>query len=163
MKFKLITTLFFAATTTLFSCKSNPATQPQTDKSNTTLTPSNDVKMQLINCYIKTLNRDTTTITLNVNNDSTVQGKMVWHPYQKDGAVGTLSGKQNEAGELVLLYDYMIEGNKQTETKIMKIEGNNLLLKIGELQDVNNNGNLTFIDVTKAKYTDTLRSYTCPQ
>jgi hypothetical protein len=109
-------------------------------------------------CFRKTFNQDTTTVKLTLKGD-TVEGTMVWQPWQKDGGRGTLKGLRDANGEMNLMYDYMIEGVKQTETKIMKLDGDKLLVKVGELQDLKNDGNLTFKDVTKAVYKDTL--YTC--
>lgn len=109
-------------------------------------------------CFRKTFNQDTTTVKLTLKGD-TVEGTMVWQPWQKDGGRGTLKGMRDANGEMNLLFDYMIEGVKQTETKIMKLDGDKLLVKVGELQDLKNDGNLTFNDVTKAVYKDTL--YTC--
>ena len=86
---------------------------------------------------------------------------MAWQPYQKDGAVGTLTGAKNANGEFELLYDYMIEGSKQTETKVMKIENGQLLIKTGELEDPKNDGNLRYKDVSKATYTETLPTVAC--
>ncbi len=55
-----------------------------------------------------------------------ITGLMNWVPYQKDSARGTLEGTKNAAGEFDLMYQYMIEGNQQTETKIMKVENETL-------------------------------------
>ena len=46
-----------------------------------------------------------------------ITGLMNWVPYQKDSARGTLKGTKNAAGEFDLMYQYMIEGNQQTEKK----------------------------------------------
>lgn len=106
-------------------------------------------------CFRKTFNRDTTTVQLTLKGD-TVEGTMVWQPWEKDGGRGTLKGMRDANGEMNLLYDYMIEGVKQTETKIMKLDGDKLLVKVGELQDAKNDGNLTFKDASKAVYKDTM-------
>ena len=55
----------------------------------------------------------------------------------------------------------MIEGNQQTETKVMKIEGDSLHIKHGELLDVNNDGNLVYKDINAATYTETLDKIPC--
>jgi hypothetical protein len=72
-----------------------------------------------------------------------------------------LQGCRNAVGELDLMYDYMIEGSQQTETKIMKIEDGKLLVKVGELQDPKNDGNLVYKDVSQAKYSEVLESISC--
>lgn len=111
-------------------------------------------------CFLKTFNRDTTTVQLTMKGD-TVEGTMVWQPWEKDGGRGTLKGMRDANGEMNLMYDYMIEGVKQTETKIMKLDGDKLLVKVGELQDAKNDGNLTFKDASKAVYKDTMMSVPC--
>ena len=63
----------------------------------------------------------------------TPRGEMSWQPWQKDGAVGNLTGKMNSRHEMELLYDYTIEGQRQTETKVMKIEKGKLFKKRGVL------------------------------
>ncbi len=111
-------------------------------------------------CFSKRFNQDVTDVQLTILG-SAITGKMDWIPYQKDSARGTLQGAVNDAGELDLMYDYMIEGNQQTETKVMKIEDGKLQIKIGELQDLKYNGNLTYKDVNQAKYSDVLTAVAC--
>ncbi len=111
-------------------------------------------------CFLKAENRDSTTITLHVAGGK-VSGEMTWNPYQKDGAVGTLTGTKNANGEFELVYDYMIEGNRQSEDKIMKIENDQLLVKKGELIDPKNDGNMKFKDVSKAVFKDILTKTDC--
>lgn len=111
-------------------------------------------------CFSKHFNQDVTYVQLTIL-DGAVTGKMDWIPYEKDSARGTLRGYENAAGELDLLYDYMIEGSRQTETKIMKIESGKLLVKVGELLDPKNNGNLIYKDVSQAKYSEVLEAETC--
>jgi hypothetical protein len=105
-------------------------------------------------------NKDITDIQLTIAGD-VVTGVMNWIPYQKDGARGTLKGTKNAAGEFDLMYDYMIEGSQQTETKIMKIEDGKLLVKVGELLDPNYDGRLIYKDVNQAKYSEILDKIDC--
>lgn len=111
-------------------------------------------------CFSKLFNQDVTDVQLTILG-SAVTGKMDWIPYQKDSARGTLQGAINDAGELDLMYDYMIEGSQQTETKVMKIDDGKLLLKVGELLDPNNNGNLVYKDVSQAKFSEVLAPVEC--
>ena len=111
-------------------------------------------------CFSKFYNKDVTDVQLTILG-SAVTGKMDWVPYQKDSARGTLKGSKNAAGEMDLMYDYMIEGNQQTETKVMKIEDAKLLIKVGELLDPKNDGNLVFKDVSQAKYSEFLEKVDC--
>jgi major membrane immunogen (membrane-anchored lipoprotein) len=111
-------------------------------------------------CFSKLLNQDVTTVDLTIAGNA-VSGKMDWLPYEKDSARGTLQGFKNATGELDLTYDYMIEGSQQTETKIMKIEDGKLLVKVGELLDPKNDGNLVYKDVSQAKYSEVLEATSC--
>ena len=111
-------------------------------------------------CFLKADNKDSTMVTLTIKGGD-VKGEMVWNPYQKDGAVGTLTGTKNASGELELMYNYMIEGNNQSETKVMKIENGGLLVKEGLLEDPKNDGNLRYKDVSKAVYSEKLSKVTC--
>jgi hypothetical protein len=104
-------------------------------------------------CFFKNQNRDITKITLRID-DKKVTGTMDWVPYEKDSGRGTLSGTLLPDGQMDLMFDYMIEGSHQTETKIMKIENNKLFIKHGELEDKKYNGNLTYKDPEKAVYNE---------
>ena len=111
-------------------------------------------------CFIKKFNQDVTDVKLVLAGDA-ITGVMNWVPFQKDSARGTLKGTKNQSGEFDLMYDYMIEGNQQTETKRMKIENGKLLIKTGELLDTNNNGNLKYKDVNQAQYSEILEPIIC--
>lgn len=111
-------------------------------------------------CFLYAENKDTTYVSLMIDGTK-VSGEMTWQPYEKDGARGTLSGTKSDSGELELMYAYMIEGSNQTETKVMKIEGDRLLIKVGELLDPNNDGNLVYKEVAKASYTEILQKVAC--
>ncbi len=111
-------------------------------------------------CFLKKFNQDVTDVKLVFAGDA-ITGVMNWVPYQKDSARGTLKGTKNQASEFDLMYDYMIEGNQQTETKRMKMESGKLFIKTGELSDPNNNGNLVYKDVNQAKYSEMLEPVDC--
>jgi hypothetical protein len=112
-------------------------------------------------CFIKTENKDTTTIRLRILSDDDIRGEMIWSPWQKDGAVGTLTGKLNAKKELELVYDYTIEGNRQSETKTMKIEKNKLYIKNGKLIDPQKNGKLIYLYEALGKYNESLNAINC--
>lgn len=111
-------------------------------------------------CFRKVFKQDVTDVQLTILGDE-VTGIMNWVPYEKDSARGTLKGIKNAAGELDLMYDYMIEGNQQTETKIMKIEGEKLMIKVGELLDPKNDGHLIYKDIAQAQYLEILEPVDC--
>lgn len=106
-------------------------------------------------CFKKELNKDITDVTLTIL-DGKVSGTMNWIPWEKDSARGTLVGAVTATGELDLIYDYIIEGAHQTETKIMKIEDGKLYIKHGELIDPKYDGHLIYKDVATAVYNETL-------
>ena len=112
-------------------------------------------------CFLKAENKDTTTVRVRFLSNDDIRGEMIWQPWQKDGAVGSLTGKLNANREMELKYSYTIEGSRQTETKIMKIEGDKLSIKQGELIDPKNNGNLVFKDAAKAVYKTVLTKVNC--
>lgn len=111
-------------------------------------------------CFKAEVNKDITEVNLNIVG-SQVTGTMNWIPDQKDSARGKLAGTVNAAGELDLMYDYMIEGNQQTKTKVMKIENDQLMIKRGELIDPKEDGNLQYKDVTSATYKESLPKVEC--
>ncbi|MBC7757101.1 MAG: hypothetical protein H7Z20_10795 [Bdellovibrio sp.] len=111
-------------------------------------------------CFKKELNKDVTNVQLVIAGNE-ITGFMNSVPYQKDSARGTLKGTKNAASEFDLMYQYMIEGNQQTETKIMKIQNETLWIKKGELLDPKNDGNLVFKDAAQAKYQEGIAPVDC--
>jgi hypothetical protein len=111
-------------------------------------------------CFKKVINQDVTNVQLVVSGKD-VSGFMNWVPHQKDSGRGTLKGTKNKAGELDLMYDYMIEGSQQSETKIMKIDNETLWIKKGVLTDPNNDGRLVYKDASQAKYQEGLQAADC--
>ena len=159
--FKKIIALSIAVTV-LWACSSQTNKQNSTTV-NTTITqprqlPQTTEKM----CFFYALNRDTTTVSLTINGNDVV-GEMVWNPWQKDGAIGTLKGTKTAANELQLIYNYIIEGSHQTETKTMKIANGKLLIKTGELIDPNNDRHLQYKNPLKSIYSKVLQKIVCPQ
>jgi hypothetical protein len=112
-------------------------------------------------CFLKAANRDSTIVRIRILSADDIRGEMIWNPYQKDGAVGALTGKMTANGEMELLYDYMIEGSRQTEAKVMKMDNQKLLIKVGELVDPKNDGNLKLKDASKAEYKEVLEPTKC--
>lgn len=112
-------------------------------------------------CFLEARNRDTTRVRLEFDGDS-VRGAMEWLPWEKDRATGTLSGIRTSTGELDLRYRYTIEGSRQTETKLMKLDGDVLRIKVGELEDSANDNNLRYRDASRAAYSEKLNAVACP-
>ena len=145
-----------------FSC--NNLSDTKSEKSEPTATTENTKKAEEfigVYCFMKAENKDTTIVKLNFLADEDIRGEMIWNPFEKDGAKGELKGKLNANREMELKYDYVIEGSHQTETKIMKIVGDTLSIKQGELVDPKNDGNLIFKDASKATYNSFLTKTKC--
>lgn len=158
--------MLFLATLSLFllvACNKTDVPQPNTHAPSGLLIKMDNEVSYMKNgtfCFSKRFNQDVTNVQLTIL-DGTVTGKMDWIPYEKDSARGALRGYENAAHELDLLYDYMIEGSQQTETKIMKIQGGKLLIKHGELLDPKNDGNLIYKDPIRAEFSEMLETVKC--
>lgn len=157
LKFSLLCFLTF-----IFSCKNrNKTVENKTEIKSTETKLVTKIQLKGNYCFLKAENKDTTIVRLQIISNDDIKGEMIWKPWQKDGAIGTLTGKLNSDNEMELMYDYIIEGSKQTETKIMKIENEKLLIKKGELIDPKYNGNLIFKNASKATYKEILNKSNC--
>lgn len=155
---KILLTIFTVLFT--FSCTESSNKTTDTEKPKEIKSLANE-KFIGVYCFMNAENKDTTIVRINFLADEDIRGEMIWQPWQKDGAKGLLKGKLNKNNELELIYDYTIEGSQQTETKIMKIEGDKLFIKQGELIDPKNDGHLIFKDATKAEYKTILTKTKC--
>lgn len=154
----------FCATMFTLACNDPKSVSNENQKTTTTAKADTTKKPEQfigVYCFMKAENKDTTMVKLNFLADEDIRGEMTYSPYQKDGAKGELKGKLNANREMELKYDYVIEGSRQTETKIMKISGDTLAIKQGELIDPKKDGNLIFKDVTKATYKTFLLKTKC--
>ena len=145
----------------LSACQSNKtetADSKTMSSVDTVATATKPVIMEQTLCFEQKLNKDITTVKLIINGDA-VTGEMNWTPWEKDGASGTLKGKKI-GDEIIADYDYMIEGSNQSEEKIFKLEGDKLLVKVGELMD-GKNGKLIMKDPAKARFSETLIKVKC--
>ncbi len=147
----------------ILSCNNeNSGNTAKTETAQTTETkPVTEAPLNGDYCFINAENKDTTTVRIRILSDDDIRGEMIRNPWQKDRAVGTLTGKLISKNEMDLKYEYMIEGNNQTETMLMKIDGDKLHIKRGELIDPKNDGNLVFKDASKAEYKDVLNKTSC--
>jgi hypothetical protein len=159
-KHTLITLTAAALLLAVFGCQ-NASKEPAAAAPTTAAPSTPTLQIPGDYCFFKAENRDSTTVKLRFLSKDDIRGEMIWSPWEKDGAVGTLIGKMNAANELELMYSYTIEGSQQTETKIMKIEQGKLFIKEGELMDPKNDGNLVFKDASKATYKEILDAAKC--
>ena len=154
-------TLAVCALFFILSCNNNNAAKQETATTTQVTPPKTAEQFMGVYCFLKAENRDTTIVRVNFLSDDDIRGEMIWQPWQKDGATGDLKGKLNANKEMELVYNYTIEGSQQSETKIMKIEGDKLSIKQGELIDPKNNGKLVFKDASKAIYKTVLTKTSC--
>lgn len=54
---------------------------------------------------------------------------------EKDSAYGSITGNVREDGLLHVTFNYTIEGNRQSEEQLLKIDGNKLIVGEGELEE----------------------------
>ena len=146
----------------LAACQSKP-TETQTLADSTVVSadieataskPSTDETV----CYEFRFKKDITSVKLVMKGDS-VSGEMSELLWEKDSATGTLKGKK-VGNELIVDYDYVIEGSNQVEERILKIEGDKLLVMSGELIE-DKNGKLKMKDPAKATVSETLVKVKC--
>lgn len=154
--------LALVASLIIYACGSTEQKETSTEQVTAdTLSTATTTEISGDYCFLKAENKDSTTVRIRVLSSDDIRGEMIWNPYEKDGAVGTLTGKMNANNEMELMYSYTIEGNQQSEAKVMKIENNQLLIKAGELIDPKNNGNLILKDASKASYAEVLKATNC--
>lgn len=111
----------FGCITLLAACKSDsPKSENKTAE---VVTPK--VEKIDTSCYQYTFKQDVTMAKIITKGDS-IFGDYHWHPYEKDGAHGTLRGTIKDS-IITATYDYMIEGSNQTEKKVFKISANRML------------------------------------
>ena len=101
--------------------------------------------------------QDTTLVQLTVIGNE-VMGQYDWIPAGKDSARGSLTGTVKN-GIITAIYDYVIEGSKQKEEMIFKLEVNQLLVKKGALMEVD--GILKLKNPAEAKFTEILPRVLC--
>lgn len=151
---KLLFLFTLGATFLAIACNQKPATTNATES----VSAASDIENGKY-CYEYRLGQDVTTVDLVINGNN-ITGEMNWLPFEKDGGRGTLQGTRN-GKEISAVWTYIIEGSNQTEEVLFKMEGDQLLRKIGELVDPNYDGNLKLKDPATATYSDTYTKVAC--
>jgi len=148
--------------TCLIACQSNTTQQaPEVDQPSITIEPEETALTETY-CFVLSYGvdpkyQDTTTANLTIVG-SNVTGTYDWIPAEKDSARGVLTGTKN--GDIITaIYDYVIEGSKQREEKIFKMEVNQLLVKRGELHEVD--GVLKLKNPEIAKFSEIIPRVIC--
>lgn len=114
-------------------------------------------------CFLSTYGenpqrQDSTFVNLTISGIK-VTGEMHWHPFEKDGGHGTLSGVR-EGNLIKVRYDYMIEGANQSEDMEFLLEPSKLIKKVGELEE-DGNGHFTLKDPKAAEFKEELKRVVC--
>lgn len=108
-------------------------------------------------CYAFYFKKDVTAVQLTTEGDK-VTGYMEWSPFEKDGGRGTLVG--TKSGNMVTAdFIFMIEGSKNIEQVVFKLDGDKLLKAEGELVD--KGGKLVLKNAAKATYPDIFNKVDC--
>lgn len=159
--------ILIALTTVLLltaSCNNNKDTKtekPTVEEKLAKISATTPQKLKGNFCFKKIEDKDVTDINFTILNNDNIKGDMIRNPFEKDKSTGTLTGKMISENEIKFIYDYMIEGEKQTEEIVMKLENGKLFIKEGELLDTEKNGNLTYKDVSKAVYSEAFDAIKC--
>lgn len=74
------------------------------------------------------------------------------------GAMGTMTGNAKD-GVLHVTYNYEIEGNRQSEEQLLKLDGNQLILAEGELEE-HGPGQMVLKEPKKVKFATVLKEVT---
>lgn len=137
-------------------------TASDADKKNLDVTPDKLTSTEQY-CFVSTYGddpqrQDSTFINLTIAGIK-VTGEMHWHPFEKDGGHGTLSGMR-QGNTLRVRYDYTIEGANQSEDMIFLLEPGKLTKKVGELEE-DGNGHFKLKDPASAEFKEELKRVVC--
>ena len=80
--------------TNLIACNTSQNDAAKIDALKADSIATNSVNKTIESCYLFAQNKDTTTVNLAINSNK-ISGKMHWNPWQKDGAIGNLTGTKN--------------------------------------------------------------------
>lgn len=98
---------------------------------------------------------ETLRISLTFEEDK-VYGMQIWELREAHGSRGSLQGNAEDDGLLRLKHEYTIEGSDQTEEVLYKLEGDQLLIGEGELEE-SDGGILKLKDPGQVKFTKALQ------
>jgi hypothetical protein len=101
---------------------------------------------------------DSLVVHLTIEKDS-VTGVLNWLPSMKDKMMGTLQGTIRDS-VITAIYTYQAEGQTAKEEKIFKLEGEQIRLKSGELEE--QNGIWVLKDKANVPYSESAPKVACP-
>jgi len=101
-------------------------------------------------CYQAIIEKDTITLTVDVNNVNQFEGELNYSYYQKDKSFGTLLG--NVEGDTIFAdYTFQSEGKTSVrELVFLKKDANTFVEGYGEIMEIN--GKMAFKDKSKIKF-----------
>ena len=101
-------------------------------------------------CYQAIIEKDTITLTVDINNVNQFEGKLDYSYYQKDKSIGTLLG--NVKGDTIFAdYTFQSEGKTSVrELAFLKKDLNTYVEGYGEI--IETNGKMVFKDKSKIKF-----------
>jgi len=148
----------------LWSCKndSTPETTKSTKAPIVETTEPEETALTDHYCFVATTGvdanyKDTTAVKLTVIGNK-VSGTYNRIPVGKDAASGTLTGTIDNK-IITAVYNYVIEGSNQKEEMILKLEINQLLVKRGELAEME--GMLKLKNPAEAKFSEAIPRVIC--
>ena len=157
----LILSLLWSCKNDTTSQKTEPTKTETVEELESTQEPEETVLTNRY-CFLSTTGtdpnyQDTVQIKLLVIGNE-VTGSYDWIPADKDSARGTLTGTMDNK-IITAIYDYVIEGSNQKEEMIFKMEVNQLLVKRGELEEVD--GLLKLKNPDEAKFSEVIPRIIC--
>lgn len=143
----------------LFSaCQTSGETENKTvETDSTTKNASTKVESGEKLCFQADFNKDVSELKLHLDGEK-VTGELNILPYEKDAAVGTLTGVKKD-NIIHAEWVYIIEGNKQSEEVEFKLEGDKAFQRLGEFED--KNGKLVLKPSDKILYSDPMTKVDC--
>ena len=156
--------LLFLTFSLLWSCK-NDATPKMTETKKEPIVETKEPEETVLTnnyCFVATTgtdinSKDTTSVKLTVIGKE-VTGFYHWIPAGKDSARGTLTGTIDNK-IITAIYDYVIEGSHQKEEMVLKLAINQLLIKRGELTEMD--GMLKLKNPEEAKFSEAIPRVIC--
>ncbi len=148
-----------------FACQNNTTTQKEATNNSSaleTVTEPEETMLTTTYCFVATFDLDsgypdTLAVRLVIIGNE-VTGTYNWIAVGKDTARGTLTGTIKN-GIITAIYDYVIEGSHQKEEMIFKMEVNQLLVKKGKLELVDDISKLK--NPAEAKFSQVIPRVIC--
>jgi hypothetical protein len=155
------TMIVLASSLAFFACQNSKPTETATTTTPETTkpvveAPTPPAKADTM-CFTEKIKKDVSEVQLIILGDD-VTGEYHWHPFQKDGGHGTLKGTKKD-NLITADWSYTIEGAKQVEEVVFKMEGDKLMKAEGALDD--KSGRLVIKDKSKMTFPEVFNKADC--